>query len=180
MKSFYYIGRNEKILLKKHREIISYLIVGIATTIVYFLVRFGVYAVIPNGTTSVVIAQIAAILFAFVANKMVVFRNKAGSFKQLLRQFFDFCLGRGVVFVLDVVVTYLAVDTYSQFFIQLFRLDTLQYGTGLLGLPFIKEFIGSPEVFNSFIFAMVNQVLAIILNYVISKYWVFKDKKVVL
>ena len=57
----------------KHREIMRYLIIGVLTTVVYFLVRFSVFSLVQSGLLSVVVAQIAAILFAFATNKWFVF-----------------------------------------------------------------------------------------------------------
>ena len=63
-------------LFKKHKEIILYLIFGVATTAVSFivyslLVTAGLDMTVSNG-----IAWLAAVTFAFVTNKLFVFESK--------------------------------------------------------------------------------------------------------
>ena len=160
----------------KHREIVSYLIIGILTTAVYFLVRFSVFSIVQSGLISVIIAQIAAIIFAFATNKWFVFQNQAKDFQELCHQFVLFCLARGFVFLLDIGITLLTVEWYSAFFIDIMRLEQLDYTTGLFTLPFLKPYIGNPTTLNAFIFALVTQILAIMINYVLSKYLIFKKE----
>ena len=160
----------------KHREIVSYLIIGVLTTAVYFLVRFSVFSIVQSGLISVIIAQIAAIIFAFATNKWFVFQNQAKDFQDLLHQFALFCLARGFVFLLDIGITLFTVEWYSAFFIDLLRLEQLDYATGIFAFPFLKTYIGDPVTLNAFIFALLTQFLAIIINYVLSKYLVFKKE----
>ena len=160
----------------KHREIMRYLIIGVLTTVVYFLVRFSVFSLVQSGLLSVVVAQIAAILFAFATNKWFVFQNQAKNFQELVHQFVLFCLARGFVFLLDIGITLITVEWYSAFFISIMRLEQLDYTTGLFTLPFLKPYIGNPITLNAFIFALVTQIVAIMINYVLSKYLIFKKE----
>lgn len=160
----------------KHREIVRYLIIGVLTTAVYFLVRFSVFSIVQSGLISVVIAQIASILFAFVTNKWIVFQNKAKDFKDLCQQFLLFCFARGFVFILDIGITLVTVEWYSAFFIGLMSLEQIDYTSGFFSIPFLSNYIGNPVNLNAFIFALLTQVLAIMINYVLSKYIIFKKK----
>ena len=168
--------RMENVKNYKHREIMRYLIIGVLTTVVYFLVRFSVFSLVQSGLLSVVVAQIAAILFAFATNKWFVFQNQAKDFQELCHQFVLFCLARGFVFLLDIGITLLTVEWYSAFFIDIMRLEQLDYTTGLFTLPLLKPYIGNPITLNAFIFALVTQILAIMINYVLSKYLIFKKE----
>lgn len=161
----------------KHREIISYLIIGVLTTAVYFLVRFSVFSIVQSGIVSVVVAQMASILFAFITNKWIVFQNKAKDFRDLLQQFLLFCFARGFVFILDIGITLVTVEWYSVFFIRLMGLERIDYATGIFSIPFLSNYIGNPVNLNAFIFALLTQFLAIVINYVLSKYFIFKAKE---
>ncbi|MFT8324131.1 GtrA family protein [Oenococcus sicerae] len=165
MKNFYH----------KNYEIIVYLIFGVLTTVVYFIGRFLTVALSQNALLAVVVAQSAAIIFAFVTNKLWVFKQAEKS--SLLTQFLKFVAARLLVFFLDLFVTWLCIEKFGAFFIKFFGLNQLTYTAGLTQWPIVKSFIGSPVLANTFIWSMVIQVAAIILNYIFSKLFVFKNKK---
>lgn len=161
----------------KHREMISYLIIGVLTTIVYFVVRFSVFSLTDEGVFSVVIAQIVSIIFAFITNKWIVFRNQAKNLSDLLRQFLMFSFARGLVFILDIGITLITVELYASTFIRIFRLDQINYLNPPFSWQILNNYIGSSVQLNAFIFALITQILAIVINYVLSKYIVFKNKE---
>lgn len=160
----------------KYYEIVSYLLIGVLTTVVYFIVRFSVFSLTEAGIISVIVAQIAAILFAFVTNKVIVFKNKAQSIREFFVQFVTFCFARGFVFMLDIGITLVTVELYSDFFITILRLNEINFGKGLFSWSVLSNYIGNAVNLNAFIFALITQVLAIIINYILSKYFVFKKK----
>ena len=106
--------------LKKHREILSYLIVGGMTTVIgfgtYFLILFfartaGVKVDSPTYGAVRVLAQILqwilAVLFAYVANKKWVFRYKEDvTKKQTAVNFASFVTSRLVSLGADSLVTF--------------------------------------------------------------------------
>jgi putative flippase GtrA len=157
------------------RELILYLIVGVATTVVYFVTRFSVYKVSKAAVFSVLIAQIVSITFAFFANKFIVFNDKDNK-KSLLSQFVTFALGRLFILVLDLVITFIFVDKFADFFIHLFRFDTINYAKGIYSMSPFSTYIGNAKTLNQFVWAMVSQVAAIVINYIISKFFVFNKK----
>lgn len=167
MKSFY----------QKHREIIQYLIIGVCTTLVYMITRFAARSFISVDVVRTIIAQITSILFAFIANKTIVFRNKAHSFSHLMSQLLIFFAGRGVIFVLDIGITYFCITKYASTFIRLMNLHAINYHAFPFSIGFLKNFIGSPIALNEFIITMLYQVFAVVTNYVFSKFFVFKNKK---
>lgn len=157
-----------------NQETFLYLIFGILTTIVYFVTRFSVVTISGQAMLSVVLAQIAAILFAFVTNKIFVFKDNTKGIIPLLKQLVIFILGRLFTFVLDLLITYIAIEKFADFFINLFYLKHLPYESFVFSNGLTKNFIGNPVLLNQFIFALIIQVFAIVVNYFISKKKVFK------
>lgn len=157
-----------------NKESITYIIFGVLTTIVYFISRFMVVNLTGSSMLGVTIAQVVAILFAYVTNKVFVFKNSDWHFLVVIKQLFGFILGRLFVFGLDLGITFLAVEKYSQFFIHLFFFDKIDYDVILFSHPLTTKFIGSADLLNEFLFALLVQVLAIVINYLISKKAVFK------
>ena len=99
-------------LAKKYREIITYIIFGVLTTVV----DFGSYVIMTrifhvNEDFSNVIAQILAIIFAFITNKLFVFEDKNMESMGLLIQFVKFTSLRLVTLVLNSSLFTLLVHT---------------------------------------------------------------------
>lgn len=163
-----------KKLLKN--EMILYLIFGVLTTIVYFVSRFLVVGLTGNSLIAVIVAQVSAIVFAFFTNKYFVFLDKESKPLVVLKQFFVFLSGRLFVFFLDISITFLAVQRYSNTLIRFFNLEKLPYDQFLFSNTLTRNFIGTPKLLNEFFWALVVQVLAIVINYIISKRKVFKKK----
>lgn len=97
---------------KKHQEIINYLIVGIMTTIVslffYFLSTRTFLD--PKNPIELQIANIikwiTGVLFAYVTNKIFVFRSKR---KDILKEFLQFTSSRVATLFLDMFVMFVMV-----------------------------------------------------------------------
>ncbi|EJO08630.1 GtrA family protein [Oenococcus oeni] len=164
-----------KNFFNKNYEIILYLIFGILTTVVYFIARFLTLNLSKNALLAVAVAQILAILFAFITNKIWVFKKAEKA--PLLIQFLKFVAARLFVFLLDFFITWLCIEKYGRFFINFFALNRLNYQSGITTFPIISGFIGSPTLANTFIWSMFVQIAAIILNYVFSKLFIFENKK---
>ena len=84
------------------KEVISYLIFGILTTIVNLLVSFilnGYFKV--DGAWASAIGIIAAVLFAYFTNRKWVFNTKAKGFKENIDEFVKFILGRAVTMIIE-------------------------------------------------------------------------------
>lgn len=128
-------------------ETVSYLICGFLTT----AVDFAVYTVLRQMDIGVGISQalswMAAVLFAYVVNKLVVFRNYNMRPSYLVKEAGAFVAARAfsgvVTWVLMVVMVKLGGD---------------------------RGFVY--ELFCKFTFSVLNMVL----NYVFSKLWIFKNK----
>lgn len=158
-------------------RVFKYLIIGVSTTFVYFTVRFSVNAVIDNAMISVVAAQALAIVYAFFTNKLFVFRDKSHSRTDIISQFIKFVCGRLLTAFLDLAITYLTIERFSAFFISVLSLSTLDYSSSLFQIPYLSMYIGSAERLNEFIFACLIQIIGIVLNYWLSKTFIFKYGK---
>ena len=82
-------------LLRKYKEMISYLFFGVATT----LVNFVVYALMTDllslkPTPSNITAWFAAVMFAFITNKLFVFESKSMKARVLIGEFGAFFAAR--------------------------------------------------------------------------------------
>lgn len=85
--------------LKKllNRETILYIIFGVATTVVNYLVFHLLYNVLWDQSRSLIAnaaAFVAAVIFAFVVNKLFVFESKSWSTQTLKREIPSFLAAR--------------------------------------------------------------------------------------
>ena len=158
------------------REVVTYLIFGVLTTLVgwavYFAIMLGGRAIfsIPNEDTSsgayfalYTVAQliqwICAVLFAFFTNRKWVFID-ADKEKKLLPQLLAFSGGRVITLGLDYVITLLG-------------------GMALVALlPALNSVtvIGITLNFNEVMAKVAAAVVVIVCNYIFSKLFVFKKK----
>lgn len=167
-----------KELYRKYEQVIMYIIMGGCTTLVYYIARIASRLLIGEinraSLIATAIAQIVAITFAFITNKKFVFKSKTTTKGELAKEAFAFYAGRGVTFLLDLLITFIFVESCADFFVELFGLDKLNYESGILGNKYASKLLGSPLLLNEFIWTMLSQVMILILNYVFSKLVVFK------
>lgn len=91
-----------KELFFKYKEVISYLFFGVLTTAVDFLSYLLFTRVLSMGDElSNIIAQVVAIIFAFVTNKLFVFEDKTDSREKLFGQFLKFVSLRMATLILN-------------------------------------------------------------------------------
>ena len=96
--------------LTKHRELISYVFWGAATTVVNYIVYFAatelvhIYYVAAN-----VAAWVLAVAFAFVVNKGLVFRSKSWAAKTVLPELWKFVSARALSGALETGILFLFV-----------------------------------------------------------------------
>jgi len=148
-----------KALFVKYREIIMYLIFGVLTTVVNFVVYF----VMPHDETpwftvpifkweldvsqwliANIIAWVAAVIFAFVVNKIFVFEDKNNSFGAVMRQIWQFVSVRIASFLLETLLMWVLINI-------------IHMGTGIAKIPVA--------------------VLTVVINYIASKLLIFRKKK---
>ena len=92
----------------KDGEAIRYIIVGVCTTLVNYLV-FALLAdlVKLEVTVSNVISVTLSILFAYIANKLFVFRSRCENLLELFFEFVKFIGARAITMVVEVGGLYL-------------------------------------------------------------------------
>jgi len=136
-----------KILLKKYEEIISYLIVGVLTTIVSWAAMFLASWLLfgnplhPTPFQNIVLSVVnwvAGVVFAFFTNRKFVFK----SHEPMLKEAPKFVMSRIATLILDLVIR------------QVF---------GALGV-------------DVYVTTIVSAVLVTVGNYVFSKLFVFNKK----
>lgn len=133
-----------------NNEIFLYLVFGLATTIFYIIVRLFLFNLFSNVLLVTFIANSLAILFAFVTNDQIVFRQeKVGWQKRLVK----FISARIVTLLLDMAIAYFFVDL----------------APGIIG-RFVQQDLKKVNAIATFI----GQVLIVILNYVLGKVFVFQ------
>ena len=137
-------------LYKKYEEIINYLVVGGLTTVVAIASKLLLLFTVLDQTNGLelqiaeVISWVLAVLFAYFTNKAFVFKSKIKGKKQI-KEAFDFVKGR--------VFTQLIQMFIMWFFVTLLKLNS--------------------DIWV-ILFTLICQVMQIVLNYIISKFLVFK------
>lgn len=101
-------------LQKINKQLIMYALFGILTTLVnitayFFFVRF----ISLDFFISNLLAWIISILFAYITNRIYVFKSKASGIRNLMREVFLFIATRLFSGVLDMVALYMFVETLS-------------------------------------------------------------------
>lgn len=148
-----------KNLFIKYKELISYVFFGALTTVVsvgsfkIFDSFLGErYYLLTN-----VISWIIAVVFAFFTNKMWVFASKTWKAKTVVKEAFSFAAAR------------------------LFSLGVEELGLWLLvsviGMKTIRFTAFGFNINGNFIAKIIMQFVVVVLNYVFSKFVVFRKKK---
>jgi putative flippase GtrA len=139
-----------KCLLNKNKEIISYLFWGVMTT----AVSWGTYSIFVTVTKSVsaanILSWICAVLFAFVTNKLWVFQSKEWAFRIIMPEFLKFVTARLATGVMEIVGVPL-----------------------LVYLGFDQKIAG----IEGMLAKVLVSIIVTILNYVLSKLLVFRNKQ---
>ena len=130
-------------------EILSYLFFGGATTLVSILSRLVIYRISHQEILATILANIIGILFAFITNDTIVFKQKRKNWPIRLVKFF---LAGLSTLGLDVLLTYIFVTSYPDI---------------------IGQFVNDQLDQVNTIETLIAQVLIIILNYIFSKVYVF-------
>ena len=89
----------EKLL---NKEVIMYIIFGIATTLVNLIISFILEGIVKiNGEIASAIGIIASILFAYFTNRKWVFNTEAKGFKENIKEFGKFVFGRALTMIIE-------------------------------------------------------------------------------
>ena len=87
---------------EKGRELIRYGVIGVATTVVSFgTLWLFVNAARLDANLSNVLSIVCAVLFAYAANKLFVFRSHCGTRAALVREAVSFFAARGIAMLVE-------------------------------------------------------------------------------
>ena len=131
-------------------EIFSYLFFGVSTTLVSILARLLLYQLTHQELLATALANMIGILFAFITNDTIVFKQVRKNWYLRLIKFF---LARLSTLLLDLLLTYLFVTEFPSIIGQ-----------------FVNQNIDRINTIETFL----AQILIIIINYIISKVYIFK------
>lgn len=148
-----------KSLIIKYKELITYGLFGVATTIVNFIV-FKLSNVVFGEEfylLSNVIAWVVSVIFAYITNKLWVFESKSFKLQVVLKELLSFFAARGFSFIIEEVGLYLLVDAAK---LSDYSMDLVYLS--LSGTMISKVIIG---------------VVVVILNYFFSKMFIFRKKE---
>ena len=160
-----------KNLFNKYRELIVYLVFGVITTAVSMGVYFGILlfaehiaSISPDEARfnavrliAQIVQWVAGVLVAFFTNKRWVFNAGGTTGKETSIELSKFALGRVGTLGLDTLLTFGTV----------WLLDALGY------VPFKLILTFTPDLWSK----IMASIVVIIVNYLISKFIVFKKQK---
>ena len=133
-----------------NNELLAYLFFGIATTLVSILSRLVIYQLAHRELLATALANIIGILFAFITNDRLVFKQDRENWSIRLVKF---TLARLSTFLLDLFLTFLFVTQFPNI---------------------IGQFVNNNINRVNRIETIIAQFLIIILNYIFSKVFIFK------
>ena len=148
----------EKLKKLLNRETVLYLIFGVLTTVVNYVVFRLIYMAVLGGRHSVVanaVAFVAAVIFAFVVNKLFVFESKSWAPSVLKKEIPPFVASRVASFGIEEL--------------------GLLVSEGLLHLNEVTVLtLGATAIDGVTVAKLALSVIVVILNYVFCKWFVFK------
>lgn len=99
---------------EKFQKIFRYVVIGGLTTLVNFIVYTTfIYLLHINYNIANIIAVVCSIIFAYITNKIIVFRSKCSSFKELLIEAGSFFSSRGLTLLIEVGGVYVLVSWFE-------------------------------------------------------------------
>lgn len=156
-----------KELFKKYEEIIRYLLFGALTTVVslgtFFTVlwigTFFFHDEAGDPTNGLrlfanILKWIFAVLVSFYTNKKWVFFNEEKEKETVIRQLVSFAGSRVATLLLDLAVYF-----------------------GMLWVLKAASYTGAWIFTSDFVAKIVAEVVVVITNYFLSKFWIFKKKE---
>ncbi len=92
-------------------ETISYLVVGVLTTVISIAVFAGCYRKLKMSTVlSNIISWVIAVAFAYVANKIFVFQSPSWELAVVMKEIVGFVSARLLTLGFDIAFIYITVD----------------------------------------------------------------------
>ena len=94
----------------KYQELISYLIVGVLTTIVSIVSYYLLRLFIDNYIVCTIISWIIAIIFAYIANSICVFTSRV---RNIFKEFISFVFSRLLSLGIEIISMMILVDLFK-------------------------------------------------------------------
>ncbi len=148
-----------KALFVKYKELITYVVFGVLTTVVNFVCFwalnkiFGEHIYLLNNA----VAWVVSVVFAYVTNKLWVFDSKSWRPKLVAREVAEFFAARLFSFGVEEGGLWLLVDK--------------------LGMGAISFAVFGFDITGQLIAKVILAVIVVILNYFFSKFVIFAKKK---
>ena len=131
----------------KHRELVVYVFFGGLTTLVNFVAYAASDMLGLSTVASITVAWVVSVTFAFVVNRKWVFLSRSKGVKNVLREALSFFALRAGTYFLDLGTVWLLVD-----------------------------YFGFDSTLQKYAAKLASNVLVVIVNYIISKFVVFRKK----
>ena len=91
-------------ILKKflNKEVMMYIIFGVLTTLVNLIISFILEGFVHiDGAIASAIGIMSSVIFAYFTNRKWVFNTEAKGFKENLKEFVKFILGRAITMIIE-------------------------------------------------------------------------------
>lgn len=148
-----------KKLFDKYRELIIYIIVGGLTTVVNYIIHFGLRFFNANYYVALSAAWLGAVVFAYVANRIFVFESKTKG-KAQVKEILLFFGARVFSYGLEMLISFIFIDcAHADSFVWQPEFTETVIPVGELAVKTVAQFV------------------IVISNYVFSKLVIFKKKK---
>ena len=148
-----------KTLFIKYKELITYVIFGVLTTLVNFF-AFWIFTKIFGEDLYLVnnaIAWVVGVVFAYVTNKLFVFESKSWDLKLIAKEITGFLGAR--------IFSFLVEESGMFLFVSVLGLG--ESSLTLLGFTITGQFIVK----------ILLAVIVVVMNYVFSKFFIFKSSE---
>ena len=131
-----------KKIIETYKEIMAYLFFGVCTTVVNFVIYFACTQILDiNYLIANALSWIGAVAFAYVTNRIWVFKSKSKGIRAFFKEITTFVSCRLLSGVIDMLIMFIGVD--------------------ILGV-------------SDGITKLATQVIVVVLNYVFSKWIIFR------
>ena len=133
-----------KAMIVKYWEVLIYLVFGVLTTVVNYVIYLPVYNILSlSAALSNAIAWVGAVAFAYLTNKPFVFKSHDWSLKTVVPELTKFVGCRVASGAAETLILLVTVDIFH---------------------------------FNGNIWKLFTSVIVVVLNYIGSKLFVFRNK----
>ena len=148
-----------KKLFIKYKELITYVIFGVLTTLVNFF-AFWLFTKILGEELYLInnaIAWVVGVIFAYITNKLFVFESKSWNLKLIAKEITGFLGARIFSFLVEEGGMFLFIT--------------------VLGLGEKSLTILNLTITGQFIVKILLAVIVVVMNYVFSKFFIFKSSE---